>query len=896
MIAEPTLERYVYYLRWVEGDRNKAIQEHRAAFEKELRALLAHLERLSGQSIPAWEWPQESQDRHVSQRIVNSDWLHNLASARSYLVEARTYGDVYRLQIAYCQRGQAGPEVFASLRDEAWQPSPTEHLLGSSSYLCGIAAKGRKKLAAQAIETYRGHPAGALISTHLGGDRARLYGSSPQPYVAALLYPDEERETWAGRTFLNNVGPRLELYRHKAARQLAWCEENLPLLFEQERSLRDLLGEAAAALPADLELLRRLVQFYRVFSSNVGMLVERQATIGINLYNLDMVLKDKELEPLAEDRLLASICDDLRRRQKQLEADLIFADRTRQRADETVNALRTELELEHLLDLRQDSSHLALIERAGWPGTPPPVESEITLLEPFAEPSPPVIFGIFRWIARLFQALMRRFKPSQPLAYPQITPSPLISLAAWEKNLLRHAYQDFDQVLVEKEFGGGYGGARVYLALPVAGQGVAATRKVTKLGPAHELRGERDNYEQYVEDFLPFCTARVERERYYERGNLAALNYVFVGGGTLGQAVDLEEYYRRHTAEQVARTLDDLLDKDLGQSWFGAANPLRCFFAAEYGQHMVEHLRLRLRPASSDVLWPAGQAPAPTNGYRQVGVEVILHEHETLQAGALLSVEGMVVQRIKHGLVKLQDPGSQGTIVRVEFAPGSDAVQELTLGRVVGVRGEVVYNRRARMEQIVRAAFPDLSPEIGSERIELPGVPGGYPNPLRLYPEVLGRTLQGQQSYVHGDLHLRNILVDEWGKGWLIDFARVEKRHNLFDFVKLETYVRLMALAGGEHGFSLGDYVRFEESLAAATLGENGVACPDNADLFFAHQVIQAIRDVAGRYMAPGAGFVSEYFPALFLYCLAVMKYHRDDVPRPTRLAFATALVLGRYL
>jgi hypothetical protein len=65
--------------------------------------------------------------------------------------------------------------------------------------------------------------------------------------------------------------------------------------------------------------------------------------------------------------------------------------------------------------------------------------------------------------------------------------------------------------------------------------------------------------------------------------------------------------------------------------------------------------------------------------------------------------------------------------------------------------------------------------------------------------------------------------------------------------------------------------------------------------LRFAHQVIQAIRNIAGRYIAPNSGFVREYFPALFLYCLAVMKYYRDDAPQPTRLAFATALVLGRY-
>ena len=60
LIAEPTLEQYIYYLRRAVGDDTKAVQERREAFEGELRGILAHLEHLSGQSIPALEWPQES--------------------------------------------------------------------------------------------------------------------------------------------------------------------------------------------------------------------------------------------------------------------------------------------------------------------------------------------------------------------------------------------------------------------------------------------------------------------------------------------------------------------------------------------------------------------------------------------------------------------------------------------------------------------------------------------------------------------------------------------------------------------------------------------------------------------------------------------------------------------
>jgi hypothetical protein len=873
LINEPTLEQYVYYLRRVEGDNVKTIQERRAAFERELRALLAHLERLSGQPIPPWEWPQEKEDRHVSQRIVRTNWLDNPATGRAYFVEARTYGDVYWLQVGYYQEGQTEVEIFAGLRDEAWQPAATDQLLGVSAYLCGIATDAVDDLAARALAVYTGEAAGAILSTHLTNGRGGLYGASGQPYVTALFYPDGEAEAWVGQTLLNDIALRLELYHHKADRQLAWCEQNWPMLSEQEQTLRDLLAQVQAGSSADAELLHRLVRLYRVFNSNVGMLVERQATIDINLRNLDTVLK--ELEPLAGDHLLRSWRDHLHRRQAQLKADLTFADQARQEADRAITALQVELGLDRLLSLPVESDNQAPLESSGFPGTAPPLEGEI-------------------------EALNDRSKPPPAITYPQIEVSPRLQpLTATEIRLLQQVYRNFGRVLVEQAFTGGYSGTRVLLILPVTTDDRGAARKITKLGPALDLRRERDNFQWYVEDFLPFCVARVETERYAVQDGQAGLNYAFVGGGALGRAIDLEAYYHRAgsagTVEPLIKTLEDLLVRELGQHWYGQATPLRCFFAAEYGPHLVEHVRLKLRPGSSDDLWMEGQSPPHSDDYKRIERDTIFREYDTIQPGTPLVVEGMVIKRLKAGEIKLQDPEGRGIVVRAEFTPGSMSLQGLEINSQVGVRGEVVYNRRGRLEEIVAHIFPSLSPGIGSETINLPGVAKRYPNPLHLYTQILGDTLEGRQSYVHGDLHLRNVLVDEGGKGWLIDFARVERRHNLFDFIKLETYVRRMGLGSADASFSLAEYAQFEAALAAATLGNTSVSCPDVSPLRLAYDVILAIRDLARNYME-GDRFLNEYFPALFLYSLALMKYHREDQLQLTRLTFATAAVLAGYL
>ena len=871
MIAEPTLEYYFYYVRRFDGDSGQAVGEHRAVFAGELRSLLAYLPSLTGQSVPAWEWPQESRDRHISQCILHTDWLDNSATGRSCFLEARTYGDVYCLQVGYYQAGVAGPEIFVSLRDVAWQPSATNLLLGSSCYLCGITADDMDDLAAQMLVT--DGKIGGMVSACQTNDRVWLYGSPQQPYTTAVFYPDTASELWASRNLLNDIALRLELYKHKVDRQLGWCEQSWSTLSEEEETLRELAEQVKATSQADAGLLRRLVRFYRVYSINIGMLAERQTTIEANINNLEVVLK--ELAPLAQDHLLGSTRDRLRQRLKQLETDLQYADRTRQQAYTIINTLRVELALDHLVSFKDESSEMVPIDSSDFPGIPLPVEGEIEPLVP-------------------------RAKPSQPVLCPQIKVSPnlLPPPTSRDEALLQQVYRGFGQVFIEKEFSGGYSGARVFLVQPADTSGVPTLREITKLGYARALRQERDEYLQHVEKSLQRA-ARVHWDRYSEQDNWAALSYHYVGDGVLGQTVDLEEYYRRaelsHSAEQLVSTLGDLLEKDLGWYWYRNSRMLQCFFDAEYGQYLIEHLRLKLRPKSSDVLWLEGQPPVTAARYRSIDVRSIPHEHETIQPGTRLLISGMMVKKIKDNEVKLQDPDGLGIVVRVEFDSGSYLPAGLELESRVGVRGEVVYNRRGRMEQIVIQAFPNLAQTLSNNAIALPGVSHLCPNPLGSYSQVLGRLLQARQSYTHGDFHLHNVLVDEKGNGWLIDFAKVGTRHNLFDFIKLETYLRLMILGSDTHSYELDEYVHFERALNEATLG-HVATLPQNARLQFAYQIIKALRAMARKYMAVGSDFTSEYFPALFLYSLAMMKYCQENMPQPTRLAFTTASVLACYL
>ena len=370
---------------------------------------------------------------------------------------------------------------------------------------------------------------------------------------------------------------------------------------------------------------------------------------------------------------------------------------------------------------------------------------------------------------------------------PRLSKPPSLKLTKRQEVLLREVHRRYDKIILEKEFGGGFSGTRVFLVLPTKVDGTSDARVVTKIGPAEALRRERDNYEKYVAGALPFSVAHVQD--FCEENGQAALNYIFAGGETLGKTVDLEEYYHTHTAQEIIDTLTGLLDKALGERWYGASKSLNCPFREEYGRHL----------------------PA-----------------------------------------------------------------------------------QAKLQDITQTIFPDLLFMEG-DQVQIPDISGTYPNPLQLFPRILDKTLEGRSSLVHGDLHWRNVLVDESGKGWLIDFAKVETRHNLFDFIKLETYLRLMVLPKESSAFSLNEYAEFERALHETALGRK-TNVPTNGSLAKAYDVIRTIRQIAQLSMRDPRNFKTEYLPALFLYSLAMMKYFPSNGTVPTQLVFITACVAGMYI
>ena len=170
---------------------------------------------------------------------------------------------------------------------------------------------------------------------------------------------------------------------------------------------------------------------------------------------------------------------------------------------------------------------------------------------------------------------------------------------------------------------------------------------------------------------------------------------------------------------------------------------------------------------------------------------------------------------------------------------------ERTLTDVPSLYYEAFQLDRKKLIGRIQIVLPELNPD--AEMIQL--TPGEKPvlNPIAwLDRHQTECVFQVHKCITHGDLTGRNIMVDEEGKCWLIDFYRTYKSHNLRDFVILETDIkyRLMSL------LSLTDFLHLEEALLeAGRKGQLPILPPSfSRDARKAAQVIHALRQMALKY------------------------------------------------
>jgi hypothetical protein len=327
-----------------------------------------------------------------------------------------------------------------------------------------------------------------------------------------------------------------------------------------------------------------------------------------------------------------------------------------------------------------------------------------------------------------------------------------IELQKPEAALLSALFQRYKRLVIESEFLSGYSGARTLLCLPVRANGRADAFTIAKIGETGAIIQEYNNYETFVKDTLPPMTARIQHipvtvaaQGKSQLSGLAALQYTFIGEQGIQPAS-----LRQALLQDPRPELFLKLFESFGPNWWMQRRPYTYRLSQEYDRLLPTHVVLA--PLSGRPLKPVktlqGNLPAGKN---------------PVQLGDLVSLDGFrVTERKPH----------QGTLsLEGQPEPGQAAMRlrwcSLELPRQAV--GQVIATRETLLLDLTR----DL------ELFDLP-------NPLQEFPNLLGETVIGSQSIIHGDLNLENILLGPGDFLWLIDFAQTREGPPLFDFAHLE--------------------------------------------------------------------------------------------------------------
>jgi anti-anti-sigma factor len=188
----------------------------------------------------------------------------------------------------------------------------------------------------------------------------------------------------------------------------------------------------------------------------------------------------------------------------------------------------------------------------------------------------------------------------------------------------------------------------------------------------------------------------------------------------------------------------------------------------------------------------------------------------------------------------------------------------------------------------------------GQDFIDCPALGTQLTNPFRFllteYPRRATRSQLWYQGVNHGDLNLRNILVDEQENLYVIDFSETHPRNIVSDFARMETVLKF-EMTRIDSPEDLARMIEFEQGLAeSGSLDEappNRYRGPDPL-VEKAYSVIRRLRSYSNTVTLFETDMVP-YWLALLEWTFSVLSY---DLPplRRKLAAYSAAILCERIL
>ncbi|MBF0226739.1 MAG: HAD-IA family hydrolase [Desulfobacterales bacterium] len=402
---------------------------------------------------------------------------------------------------------------------------------------------------------------------------------------------------------------------------------------------------------------------------------------------------------------------------------------------------------------------------------------------------------------------------------------------------------------------------------------------IVKIAPAESLKNEYINYQNFVERYVSYFGAKIERFLIYKERSIIAYTNVRMFKENLNNSAIHEVYdiLNRYDSKEIPffiETLKEVISSDIGAAWYRQAKlpfPSKNRFVDHYAYKMPDIIVLTMK--KEDVI------------AKKIENEFDLFN---IQPGQTIALTGEIYSNKKK--MFLSCFGSQ---LKISL---DGTFSSLKNGERITIEGEVLKN----LASILKEEWTQVCKDYDTSPKQFASVT--QMNPFDYIYKVLLNPLYGKISIIHGDFHMNNFLLDlKRKRGWLIDFGSTGIGHVCFDFVRLETDIRTRLLAGlfkNEKSKWFMNMLMFELSLPPFSFP----MLIDDRNLYdklcMIKEVIKTIRFMAHQYFNDADDW-REYFQSLFCYALNTFKFKKERkqfYPCSRLFPMACAIVSQMYL
>ena len=217
------------------------------------------------------------------------------------------------------------------------------------------------------------------------------------------------------------------------------------------------------------------------------------------------------------------------------------------------------------------------------------------------------------------------------------------------------------------------------------------------------------------------------------------------------------------------------------------------------------------------------------------------------------------------------------------------------------IRPYADHDPRVLFDSLLEDAQSELGISPDDELLTCPPLGIDLPNPFRFlkhgYEERREREYRWYTGITHGDLNLKNILVDERDNVYIIDFSESRQRNVVSDFARLEPILKfeLTRLDGPD---DLAELLRFEQGLVCArSLDEPLLWRYQGSDPMVekAYETICRLRRYADKVTLFETNLIP-YLVAVLEWTLPVVSYRQFDLERKRLAAYSAGLITRQIL